>query len=114
MSEHEHQEAAAPTDFLPRPELAPPGVWSFPTPIRARLDNGIETLVYRLPGQHVVLANLVLDVPLNAEDREREGVATICARVLDEGTAAHDGEEFAELLETEGAGFGVELSLAGL
>jgi predicted Zn-dependent peptidase len=34
--------------------------------------------------------------------------------VLDEGTRQHDGEEFAELLETEGAGFGVELSLAGL
>src|SRR5215210_7982896 len=41
-------------------------------------------------------------------------MATICARVLDEGTQQHDGEEFAELLETEGAGFGVELSLAGL
>jgi predicted Zn-dependent peptidase len=101
-------------DFLPRPELAPPGVWSFPTPTRARLDNGIDTVVFTLPGQHVISANLVLDIPLNAEDPDREGVATICARVLDEGTRAHDGEEFAELLETEGAGFGVELSLAGL
>lgn len=101
-------------EFLPRPELAPPGVWSFPTPTRARLSNGIETVVFDLPGQHVVSANLVLDIPLNAEDRDREGTATICARVLDEGTAAHDGEEFAELLETEGAGFGIELSLAGL
>ena len=71
-------------------------------------------MVYALPGQHVVSANLVLDIPLNAEDRDREGTATICARVLDEGTRQHDGEEFAELLETEGAGFGVELSLAGL
>ena len=108
------QGGRAPGEFLPQPELAPPGVWSFPTPTRTRLDNGIETVVFRLPGQHVVSANLVLDVPLNAEDRDREGVATICARVLDEGTGAHDGEEFAELLETEGAGFGVELSLAGL
>src|SRR5215210_4482867 len=41
-------------------------------------------------------------------------MANICARVLDEGTRHHDGEEFAELLETEGAGFGVELSLAGI
>ena len=100
--------------FLPRPELAPPGVWSFPTPTRARLDNGLQTVVFQLPGQHVVSAHLVLDVPLNAEDRDREGVATMCARVLDEGSRQHDGEEFAELLETEGAGFGVEISLAGL
>ena len=68
---------SAPDDFLPRPELAPPGVWSFPTPTRTRLDNGIETVVFRLPGQHVVSANLVLDIPLNAEDRDREGIATI-------------------------------------
>jgi zinc protease len=104
----------SPDDFLPQPTLAPPGVWRFPTPIRTRLENGIETVVFSLPGQHVVSANLVLDIPLNAEDRATEGMANICARVLDEGSRQHDGEEFAELLETEGAGFGVELSLAGL
>ena len=102
------------SDFLPQPKLAPPGVWRFPTPSRERLDNGIETVVFQLPGQHVVSANLVLGIPLNAEDRATEGMANICARVLDEGSRQHDGEEFAELLETEGAGFGVELSLAGL
>jgi zinc protease len=104
----------APDDFQPQPKLAPPGVWRFPTPTRTRLDNGIETVVFTLPGQHVVSANLVLDIPLNAEDRATEGMANICARVLDEGSRQHNGEEFAELLETEGAGFGVELSLAGL
>jgi zinc protease len=102
------------TGFLPRPELAPPGVWSFPTPSRIMLDNGLETVVFQLPGQHVVSAHLVLDIPLNAEDRAIEGVATMCARVLDEGSRQHDGEEFAELLETEGAGFGIEVALAGL
>ena len=56
----------------------------------------------------------MLDIPLNAEDRAIEGVATMCARVLDEGSRQHDGEEFAELLETEGAGFGIEVALAGL
>ena len=101
-------------DFLPQPKLAPPAVWRFPTPTRGRLDNGIQTVVFSLPGQHVVSANLVLEIPLNAEDPAAEGTANICARVLDEGTRQHDGEEFAELLETEGAGFGVELSLAGL
>jgi zinc protease len=100
-------------DFLPRPAIAPAVVWAFPAPERARLSNGIELMIFDLPGQHVITAHLVLDVPLNAERRDLEGVATICARTLDEGTLRHNGEEFAELLETEGAGFGVDLSLSG-
>ena len=56
----------------------------------------------------------MLEVPLSAEPRDREGVATITTRCLDEGTRSHAGEEFAELLETEGAGFGVDIGLSGL
>jgi zinc protease len=100
-------------DFLPRPAIAPAVVWAFPAPQRAQLSNGIELMIFDLPGQHVISAHLVLDLPLNAEPRDIEGVATICARTLDEGTLHHNGEEFAELLETEGAGFGVDLSLSG-
>jgi zinc protease len=101
-------------NFLPRPAIAPAAVWTFPTPRRGRLSNGIELMIFELPGQHVISAHLVLDVPLNAEGRAIEGVATICGRTLDEGSLRHDGDEFAELLETEGAGFGVDLSLSGL
>ena len=101
-------------EFLPRPAIAPAAVWAFPAPRRARLSNGIELMIFDLPGQHVIAAHLVLDVPLNAERRDIEGVATMCARTLDEGTHRHNGEEFAELLENEGAGFGVDLSLSGL
>jgi predicted Zn-dependent peptidase len=101
-------------EFLPRPAIAPAAVWAFPAPRRAQLSNGIELMIFDLPGQHVISAHLVLDAPLNAEPRDIEGVATICSRTLDEGTLRHNGEEFAELLETEGAGFGVELSLSGV
>jgi zinc protease len=97
-----------------RPAITPPGPWSFPPVERARLSNGIELHSYHRPGQHIVAAHLVLEVPLSAEPREREGVATITTRCLDEGTRSHAGEEFAELLETEGAGFGVEIGLSGL
>ena len=99
---------------LPQPPVGPPGPWSFPQPEHSRLSNGIGLRTYQLPGQQVVSAHLVLDVPLNAEPRELEGVATMCTRTLDEGTLTHSGEEFPELLETEGAGFGVEVTLAGL
>ncbi|WP_375432282.1 M16 family metallopeptidase [uncultured Friedmanniella sp.] len=95
------------------PPVGPPGAWSFPTPVRGTLSNGISTLTYALPGQHVAAVHLVLDLPLNAEARELEGVATMCARTLDEGSRRHPGEEFAELMETEGAGFGIDLTLAG-
>lgn len=100
--------------FLPQPAIEAPGPWSFPVPDRTRLDNGLEIVTYHLPGQHVISANLVLDLPLDAEPRDLEGVATITARCLDEGTRSHAGEEFAELLETEGAGFGIDVSLSGL
>ncbi len=102
------------TTTLPQPPVGPPGMWSFPAPQRHRLSNGIDVATFALPGQQVISAHLVLDTPLNAEDRDVEGVATICARVLDEGTMTHSGEEFPELLETEGAGFGIEVTLAGL
>ena len=98
----------------PQPEVAAPGAWSFPDPVVSTLGNGIELVCFDLPGQQVVSAHLVLDTPLNGEDRELEGVATIAARTLDEGTRNHPGEEFAEVLETEGAGFGIEVSLSGL
>lgn len=99
---------------VPQPGIAPPRDWWFPVPQRARLSNGIDVLVFDLPGQHVIAGHLIFDCPLNAEDRALEGVATICARTLDEGTRTHGGEEFAELLETEGAGFGIDVSLSGV
>jgi zinc protease len=101
------------TDFLPQPVVGPPSTWHFPRPERRRLSNGIELVVYHLPGQHVLSAHLILDVGLEAEERAHEGVVTVTARVLDEGTLRHPGEQFAEVLETEGAGFGIDVSLDG-
>ncbi|HEU5485674.1 MAG TPA: pitrilysin family protein [Microlunatus sp.] len=96
------------------PPIAAPPPWSFPAVQRHTLGNGIELHAYHLPGQHIIAAHLALDVPLSAEPANLEGVATITTRCLDEGTRAHAGEEYAELLETEGAGFGVEIGLSGL
>ncbi len=102
------------TNYPPQPPVAPPGSWHFPTPTRSTLSNGLELVVYQLPGQHVVAGHLVLPLGLENEERAYEGVATITARTLDEGTREHPGEEFAELLETEGAGFGIDVSLSGI
>lgn len=86
-----------------RPEVAEPGAWSFPPAERRTLSTGLDVLVYRLPGQYVVSAGLVLDTPLNLEARDREGVAELTAGTLDQGTASHPGTAFAEAVEDCGA-----------
>lgn len=100
--------------FGPRPEIAPPRPWSFPTPARTTLANGLDAICYRLTGQHVISINLVLDFPLAAEPHDLEGIAAITCRTLDEGTRRHSTDEYAELLESAGAGFGVDIGSAGL
>lgn len=55
------------------------------------------------PGQQVVAVELSLDAPLDAEPEGIDGVATIMARALSEGTDKHSAEEFAAELERCGA-----------
>ncbi len=85
----------------PRPGTATP--WAFPAPERGRLDNGLTVLRCHRPGQQVVAVEIVLDAPLDAEPKGLDGVATIMARALSEGTDKHTAEEFAAELERCGA-----------
>ena len=72
-----------------RPEVAAPPQWSFPDAVSHDLENGIRLVTYDVPGQYVISVRLGLPVPISAEPRELEGVATIMARTMDEGTAGH-------------------------
>ena len=87
----------------PRPRVAPSAPWAFPAAERAPLANRLEVLLYHLPGQHVVSAGLLLDVPLSAEPRPLEGVAALTVATIDEGTDDHPGRTFAEAVERCGA-----------
>ncbi|MFI6983234.1 M16 family metallopeptidase [Embleya sp. NPDC050154] len=89
--------------FHPRPGAGPAREWTFPAPERSVLGNGLAVLRVDRPGQKVVAVELVLDSPLAAEPTEREGVATIMARALTEGTDKMGAEEFAAELERCGA-----------
>ncbi|MBK8459682.1 MAG: insulinase family protein [Micropruina sp.] len=60
-------------------------------------------LIFDRPGQYVISAGLVVDLPLTAEPSDREGVATLTMRCLDEGTRTHPGTRFSEVLEDAGA-----------
>src|SRR5665647_3853953 len=94
--------AAAADSSIERPEVDAPEPWSFPEAQRSVLANGLGVVSYDIPGQYVISVCLAVPMPLEVEPREREGVATIMARTLDEGTARHTAEEFAELLERKG------------
>lgn len=97
-----------------RPAVREPAPWFFPTPWVTRLDNGLTVLSYDAPGQHVWSVRLGLPGPLAAEPRGREGVGTIMARCLDEGSHRHTAQEMAELLERRGVAIGAGVGDRGL
>ncbi len=99
---------------LPRPEVRAPQPYALPIPTTFRLSNGAHGLVYHLPGQYVISVRLVMPMPVRVEPRAREGVATIMARTLDEGTALHSSVEFARLLERRGVAIGCAVGDSGL
>ncbi len=99
---------------LARPQVSPPEPWAFPEAQRSELANGLGVVSYDIPGQYVISVCLAVPMPLEREPRDREGIATIMARTLDEGTALHTAEEFAELLERKGIALGAGVSDAGL
>ncbi|WP_411759917.1 M16 family metallopeptidase [Streptomyces tunisiensis] len=90
-------------EFHPRPQAGEAKPWAFPAPERGTLGNGLTVLRCHRPGQQVVAVEVVLDVPLDAEPEDLDGVATIMARAFSEGTDKHSAEEFAAELERCGA-----------
>jgi predicted Zn-dependent peptidase len=90
-------------DFHPQPTPGTARPWAFPAPERGMLDNGLTVLRCHRPGQQVVAVEISLDAPLDAEPQGLDGVATIMARALSEGTDKHSAEEFAAELERCGA-----------
>lgn len=98
----------------PRPAVVPPLPWTFPVPRELSLDNGIRVLVHDLPGQHVLSLRVVVPLSLADEQEGSEGVASMTARLLDEGTTEHDAETLAELMERNGMVLGAGVSDGGL
>ena len=99
---------------LGRPEVTPPGRWAFPLPTTHALPSGLTVHAYNVPGQYVVSARLVVPMTIRDEARDKEGVAQLMTRLLDEGTSQHTTEEFTEALERQGIAFGAGLSDGGM
>ena len=87
-----------------RPEVEADAVrWRFPAYVEHRLSNGLRVLVYSCPGQYVVAATLIFDVPLSAEPAAIEGVAGLTGRCLPRGAGDRTAEQFADALAACGA-----------
>ncbi|MGQ4515343.1 insulinase family protein [Streptomyces sp. DW26H14] len=101
---------------LPRPTISAPAPWVFPTPRTRRLGNGLDVLVYDLPGRELAAVRLVFDAPLAAEGRD--GTASLAAGLWTEGTEELDAPAFARRIEAIGASYwasaGHEGPVAGL
>ncbi|MEU8351467.1 pitrilysin family protein, partial [Streptomyces sp. NPDC048845] len=89
--------------FHPQPQPGEATPWAFPAPERDTLPNGLTVLHCHRPGQQVVAVEVNLEAPLDAEPEGLDGVATIMARALSEGTDKLSAEEFAAELERCGA-----------
>lgn len=96
-------DTAAVMTFHPQPQAGEPKPWAFPAPERGTLANGLTLLTSHRPGRRVVAVEVLLAAPLDAEPEGLDGVGTIMARALSEGTDEHTAEEFAAELERCGA-----------
>ena len=94
---------AAVMTFHPQPQPGEAKPWAFPAPDRGTLPSGLTLLTSDRPGQQVIAVEVLLAAPLDAEPEGLDGVATIMARALSEGTDEHTAEEFAAELERCGA-----------
>lgn len=94
---------------VPRPPVGPPAPWSFPAPVLGRLVNGVRIVAFDVPGAALGAVSVVVDAPLADEPAAREGVATIVANTLDEGTAARTGEQFSDEVALLGADYGASV-----
>ncbi|MFC7218589.1 M16 family metallopeptidase [Streptomyces polyrhachis] len=89
--------------FHPQPQAGEATPWAFPAPERSTLPNGLTLLTCDRPGQQIVAVEVYVPAPLAAEPEGLDGVATLMARALSEGTDKLSAEEFAAELERCGA-----------
>src|ERR1044071_1750702 len=101
--------SGAPTADPTPPQMhAPPPVGILPSlvaprPMQFRLSNGIEVVAVRREVAPIVALNLVLRTGADHDGRERAGLSSLTAEMLDEGAGAREAIEIADALERLGA-----------
>lgn len=79
--------------------------YRFPPFLRGRLANGLEIVAARLPGPPLASLELVAPAGAQYDPLEREGISTLTAAVIDEGTVRRSSLEIAATAERLGGYF---------
>lgn len=101
-------------DFPPRPVPGPILPWAFPTGSEGRLPNGLATVRCELSGRRLAAVRLVLHAGGGREPDGLDGVATIAARALMEGTEPGGGTALTAAFERIGASLHASADLTAL
>lgn len=86
----------------PRPTLPQPASWSFPA-VTERLTDGLRVATCHLPGHPLVSVQIHVDIPVTIDPHGREGLATLLAGSLKEGTRRLSAQAFETAIELLGA-----------
>lgn len=93
------------------PELGEAGEVRFPEVQRRRLANGLEVLLLERHSVPLVEATLRVDSGYASDPAGKEGLASLAADLMDEGTAQRDGFALADALDRLGANLSTGSSL---
>ncbi|MFC4056430.1 M16 family metallopeptidase [Actinomadura syzygii] len=101
-------------DLQPRPVPGPVPAWAFPAASAGRVPAGPATLRCDLPGRKLAAVRLVLHAGAGREPEGRDGVATLAARALLEGTEPGGGTALTAAFERLGASLYAAADLTAL
>ena len=76
-----------PAHMRQAPSVGPLPSLAAPTPIRFQLSNGIDVVAVRRQAAPIVALNLVLRTGADHDPKDRVGLASLTAEMLDEGRA---------------------------
>ena len=95
--------SAVTTDRTVMPTPGKEPVFTPPTPLRHRLDNGLEIRVVEQPGLPIVAFGLMLDAGATSDPETLPGLASFTSDMLSEGTTSKSSQEIASAFEFIGA-----------
>ncbi|GAA1871681.1 M16 family metallopeptidase [Actinomadura bangladeshensis] len=98
----------------PRPVPGPVPAWAFPAGTEGRVPAGPATLRCDLPGRRLAAVRLVLNAGAGREPAGLDGVATLTAHALMEGTEPGGGTALTAAFERLGASFFAHADLTAL
>jgi predicted Zn-dependent peptidase len=101
-------------ELQPRPVPGPVPAWAFPAGTEGRVPAGPATLRCDLPGRRLAAVRLVLHAGAGREPSGLDGVATLAARALLEGTEPGGGTALTAAFERLGASLYAHADLTAL